>query len=87
MNLKSRLEKLERITAPASPILNGFVVGVSPDGEREMDRITVGDMAWDRLPGETEDAFKQRVVAEAPPPQPNCIRLFVCSSVNRSKNS
>lgn len=70
MNLKGRVGRLEAVAAPVEPPTI-ILVFVSPsDAARVANGIQCihyGEQNWLREPGETEDAFRARVLAELPP--------------------
>ena len=42
------------------------------------DRITKGEHAWHRQPGETDEELKERAQRETPPPKEGCCTIFMC---------
>ncbi len=66
----------------ASPIAEGPIfIQLVPMGapNSEIKRIAKGGQEWVRKPGESEQDLKNRARLEAPPPQPGCSTVFLCT--------
>lgn len=48
------------------------------DVDKEIQRITHGGQDWQRQPGESEQALKDRTIGEVPPPKAGCSTVFLC---------
>ena len=76
-SLEKRIAALEQAKPAAiGPFFIQFV-GLGAE-DCEFDRITKGDQAWERQPGEAEQELKERAKREAPPPKEGCSTTFLC---------
>jgi hypothetical protein len=76
-SLEKRIAALEQAKPAAiGPFFIHFV-GLGAE-DFEFDRITKGDQAWERQPGETEQELKERAQREATPPQQGSSAFFFC---------
>ncbi|MDO9148070.1 MAG: hypothetical protein Q7U52_10465 [Hydrogenophaga sp.] len=76
-SLEKRIAALEQAKpATIGPFYIHFVGMDAKDCETE--RITKGDQAWQRQPGETEQELRERAKREAIPPQEGGIAIFMC---------
>ena len=78
MNLRGRVERLERAIGVSGSLIDFFVRFRSPDGTGEVGTITSGNQFWHRRQDEAVEALMERARAEAAEPPPNCVRLFIC---------
>lgn len=76
-NPEKRISVLEQ-TSPGStePIFVQFVGLDTKDSE--IQHITKGNQEWLRMPGESEQVLKDRVIGEVPPPKAGCSAVFLC---------
>ena len=77
INFSKRITALEQ-ASPCSiePIFVQFVGLDTKDSE--IQRITKGNQDWLRMPGESEQVLKDRVIGEVPPPKAGCSTVFLC---------
>ena len=76
-SLEKRIAALEQAKPAAiGPFFIQFV-GLGAE-DCEFDRITKGDQAWERQPGETEQELKERAKREVTPPQDGGSTVFFC---------
>ncbi len=77
-NLESRIEALEKSQPNDNAVTTIFIQPMSP-GENEWDwnyaKTTDGARTWAREPGESVEAFKERIAAAAEPPKVQLVFL------------
>lgn len=83
-NLESRIAELEKKAGTANdenPLFVHFVA-LGDDEPSPIARICLGNREWVLQDGETEEAFKARVLssAKALPKDPQSMRVFTCFS-------
>lgn len=78
--LLKRVEALESRAGGINDSEPMFVrlVAMDADENAEITRIWQGNREWDRLPDESEEAFKARAISESSN-APNCVMVFMAS--------
>lgn len=79
-NLESRIEALEKSQPNDNAVSTIFILPLSPsevDSERDWNsaKTTDGASTWAREPGESVEAFKERIAAAAEPPKVQLVVL------------
>ena len=76
-NFEKRITALEQASPGSTePIFVQFVGLHTKDSE--IQRITKGSQEWLRMPEESDQVLKDRVIGEVPPPKAGCSAVFLC---------
>ena len=75
--LDKRITALEQASPTSTEPIYVHFVGMDAK-DSEIQRITKGNQEWLRMPGESEQVLKARVLGEVPPPKAGCCTVFLC---------